>query len=223
MHLRALLGLTSVAAIALAVSTGLATAASPPPSHVLTIRLPDGQVEQIRYSGDVPPAIMIGPGGAAMPGAVEPFAADPAFAALDRMEAMMGQQSAAMLREADAMAHAAFAGADRPIPAALDDIMRHGMTPGEFSSAILVGDGAGNICTRSVTITALNGQAPHVVSHTSGNCGAAGGAATPAQMPDVTPPPANHAPLLRVRASGAHPYANLVRPIPVWSQPATTR
>ncbi len=217
MHLRALLGLTSVAAIALAASTGFATAASPPPSHVLTIQLPDGQVEQIRYSGDVPPTIMIGPGGAAMPVAVTPLAADPAFAALARIEAMMDQQSEAMLRQADAMARAAFAGADRPIPAGL------GMTPGEWGSATLVGDNGGSFCTRSVTITALNGQAPHVVSHTSGNCGAAGGAATPAQMPDVTPPPANHAPLLRVRASGAHPYANLVQPIPVWSQPATTR
>ena len=34
-------------------------------THVLTVRLPGGAVEQIRYTGNVPPEVMVAPDAAA--------------------------------------------------------------------------------------------------------------------------------------------------------------
>jgi len=52
--------LCGAAAILLAGYAGIA-AAQTPETRVLTLRLPDGQVEQIRYIGDVPPTVILAP------------------------------------------------------------------------------------------------------------------------------------------------------------------
>jgi hypothetical protein len=70
--------------------SGLAYAQSPQ-THVLTVRLPGGGIEQIRYSGNTPPQV-----------AIEP-AADPIFASFDRIAAMMDRQAEAMFQETAAL------------------------------------------------------------------------------------------------------------------------
>jgi hypothetical protein len=52
--------LTGAAALLLVGYTSVADARSPE-THVLNIRLPDGQLEQVRYTGDVAPTIVLAP------------------------------------------------------------------------------------------------------------------------------------------------------------------
>jgi hypothetical protein len=123
-------------------------------THVMTVQLPNGSIEQIRYSGDVPPQIIVAPDAASF---------ESPFAALEQMTALMNRQAEAMLRSARAMAM-------QPMP----------MTEAAFGQV----PPGGGVCMRSVQITYTgNGEQPHVVSHTSGDCGSAGGAAVPAQLP----------------------------------------
>ena len=96
------------AVIAAAGVVGAAAAASN--FRVLTVRLPDGALEQIRYLGDQPPEVSVGQ--APLPlvspafGLIGP---DPVFADLDRISADMDRSAAAMLDEARRMEAHAFA------------------------------------------------------------------------------------------------------------------
>jgi hypothetical protein len=72
------------------------TPESPHGTHVSTVRLPNGQVEQVRYTGDVPPTVTLAPD-------VAPTAyvlASP-FAMLERMSADMDRQAAALFQALD--------------------------------------------------------------------------------------------------------------------------
>jgi hypothetical protein len=96
MRFREILGLLGgVAAIACVTA---AVAAEKP--HVMTVRLPDGSVEHVRYTGDAPPRILIA-APAAQP--VAPMAAFDPFADMDRMSAMMDAQADAMMAHASEM------------------------------------------------------------------------------------------------------------------------
>ena len=117
--------LTGAAAIILAGIAGDGQGPDPANVHVLTLRLPDGRVEQIRYSGDVPPTVVLAPDAMATS-----FAPVSPFALLAQMSADMERQEAAMFRTIDAMAMPNGAG--------------FGMIP------VLAGPG---VCTRSVQIT----------------------------------------------------------------------
>jgi hypothetical protein len=81
--------LTGAAAIVLAGFAGIADAQTPAETHVMTLRLPGGQVEQVRYTGNVAPTVILAP--------------DPAFALLQRMSADMDRQAAALLQDIDAV------------------------------------------------------------------------------------------------------------------------
>ena len=109
--------------------------------HVMTVALPNGDLGQIRYYGDVPPRFVLVPAPAQQ---VLMPAADP-FAMLERISALMDLEAASMLRESAAM----------PLP------------PGALVSQ-LDGDG---VCIRTVRITYNGGAAPAVQSSTSGTCG----------------------------------------------------
>ena len=127
----------------------------------MTVRLPDGRLEQIRYTGNVPPAVIVGP-----QAIVSSFAPVSPFAMLERMSEDMEQQEAIMFRAINDMTMAN-AGGFGVIPA-------------------MSGPG---VCMRSVRITFTgNGQAPHVMSQTAGDCGAAQGRATPATLPNAAVP-----------------------------------
>jgi hypothetical protein len=205
--------MAGAAALALFGIAGAASAESPP-THVLTIQLPGGGTEQIRYAGDVPPQIVLQPDVGSLPVALGPPAGfwDTPFAGFDRIAAEMDRNAATLLRQAEAMTNASLLDADK---------LGGGAWPagGEGYSFIasLSGDG---VCTRSVTITSGgDGAQPRVVSHTSGTCGPApraiepaGQPAAPARRPDTINVKAERAP------SPAPLYAGLVHPIPAWPQ-----
>lgn len=143
---------------------------------VLSVQLPGGGVEQIQYTGDVAPRVVLVPAQSAV--AMPMFAADP-FATLDRISAMMDRQAAAMLQQVQAMTAA-------PIGA------MPGLPPGASGYSFVSTMSGNGVCTRSVQIT-YNGAnaAPKMVSSTSGNCGPAHGAQAPTQAntPAIRPTP----------------------------------
>ncbi len=149
--------------------------------HVMNVRMPDGSIEQIQYTGDVAPRVVF-----AAPRAV---AVESPFAMLERMSQEMNRQAAAMFQAMNAA---------MAMPLAAPNGLTQAAT----------GPGAG-FCMRSVQVTyAGNGQ-PQVVSHTSGNCGPAEGAA-PAALP-TAPAPRNGAKTIEVKAT--EPYQGLVHSV----------
>ena len=106
--------LAGLGSVAIAACAGLAHAGSPA-DRVLNVVLPDGGIEQIVYSGDVAPQIVLSP---AMPGDVAPIAmAQPnPFAALQQISAEMDRQMSAMM---NAMASGGMADPGALMPAAL--------------------------------------------------------------------------------------------------------
>jgi hypothetical protein len=156
--------LAGAAAIAASGFVGAATADSNP--HILTVRLPDGSVEHIRYVGDQPPEVSLDQetGPLASP-ASDLFGADAVFADLDRMSADMDRRAAAMLEEARRMEAHAFAGSD---PLLLD----FGKLPGWRGYSVVSTMSGNHICTRSVQhSSSSDGRPPRVVTRTSGDCG----------------------------------------------------
>jgi hypothetical protein len=156
--------LAGAAGIVLAGLTGLATArtvTNPAQTHVLNIRLPNGQVEQVRYTGDVPPTVILAPDTAGQ--AVFPaFGPGSPFAMLERMSADMDRQAAAIFRDIDVM------------------------PPNTAGFRIIPAFSGPGVCMRSVQATYPgNGQAPHVVSRTSGDCGPVHGSTAPVMLPSA--------------------------------------
>jgi hypothetical protein len=222
--------LAGIAAAAFGIP-GIAAAQTAEP-HVMTVRLPDGGIAQIRYTGDVAPQVSFAP--APIPElAPTPtlFGADSPFAMMERISAEMDRQTVALLRQTDAAMAEARSGA--PVAVALS-----GLTPGTESYSFVSTMSGNGVCTQSVEITSEgNGRTPRIVRHSSGNCGpAAGGSAgsvnlpaapMPAARPDVietrahparpyTAPsaPAKRPDVIYTAAKGKKPYAGLVREIP---------
>lgn len=165
--------LAATALVAAAGFAGLA-AAHVERSHVMSVRLPDGSVEHIRYQGDQPPQIRL-EAEPAQVALLAPMAADFApFAALEQISAAMDAQAAALLQQVEAGPMMAFDGASGPI--AVD----FGRLPPGASGFSMVSTSSGDgVCTRSVEYRSLgDGKAPQVVRHSSGDC--ASSAASPA-------------------------------------------
>jgi hypothetical protein len=96
MRFREILGLLGgVAAIAC-----VTAAAAAEKQHVMAVRLPDGSVEHVRYTGDTPPRILIA---APVAQPMAPMAAFDPFADMDRISAMMDAQANAMMAHASEM------------------------------------------------------------------------------------------------------------------------
>ena len=173
--------LAGIAGLAVA---GSAMATTPPKQtqpeatqaeHVLNIALPDGTIQQIRYSGDTPPAVVFTPvRQATVPIAFgDPFMAP--FADFDRIAAAMDRQMDAILRQASTMA-AQSVGPDGKIDQAAFAKMPAGTVHYSFVSS-----SSGNgTCNRSVQVTSFGpNQQPKVVSQSSGNCAGIGAPVTP--------------------------------------------
>ena len=169
-----------VAAIAAIGFCGMALAQRPQANsaiHTMTVTLPGGGVEQIRYTGPVAPKVYIG-------GAPTIFAAMPSFFGANSPFAEMERVSAAMDRQADRMfreAAAVEAGSAQPNLTAIGT-----MPTGSREYSFVSESNGGNVCSRSMVVTSNgNGAAPHVVTHTSGNCSAVAtpGFRVPAQLP----------------------------------------
>ena len=145
--------------------------------HVLTIPLPGGGVEQIRYTGDDTPRVVIAPSGVLPSGVAGAMSFDP-FSTIERISAMMDQQAAAMLRQMDDMTRVT-----------IPDVPQ-GSSGYSFVSTM---SGRG-VCSRSVRITFSSGDAaPKMISSTSGDCGPdhSGSAPTEVDQPAPAPRPAN--------------------------------
>lgn len=166
-------------ALAVAGSAGYA-AAQQPAMHTMTVKMPDGGIATIRYSGNVAPNVTFGraPWSAAFFGASSPFAA------FDRISAQMNREMDVLLRQAHMLA-LPFADSNPLFHATLhpdgnrapSGLMQYSMM------STLSGNGS---CTRSVAITSSgNGAKPHIVSQTSGHCAKTAGhakwSAAPAQ------------------------------------------
>ena len=175
--------LAGAAAIILAGYAPVARARTPE-THVLTLRLPDGQTEQVRYVGDVPPTVILAPD------VMAPETADP-FTQLQRISARMDRQAEALFNDFAALGAAQDAGFVA-VPA-------------------LSGPG---VRMHSVQITYDgSGSAPHVVSHTAGDCGASGDQAAPAAVPGA--PQARPGPRV-IEAKAPIPRRGLLRMVSDW-------
>jgi hypothetical protein len=161
-----------VAALAVAGFAGIAAAQGLRP-QVMTLRLPDGTVEQINYAGTVAPEVSF----SAMPmttGYVPMsalFGTNPPFAELDRISAIMDRQAAQMLQQAAALSAQS---------AALTPTMVTQLPAGAQGYEFISTMNGNNVCSKSMEIISQgNGAAPRVITHTSGNCAAGPGFQVP--------------------------------------------
>jgi hypothetical protein len=190
-----------IAALAAIGFCGIAAAQSPQ-THVMTIALPGGGVEQIRFAGPVAPQIYVSavpaPIVSALPVA---FGGSSPFAELERISAAMDRQADQMFREAAALSAE---------PAQMSQTTLASLPAGTQEYQFVSMMNGSGVCSRSVEITSAgNGAAPRVVTHTSGNCAAAPGFQVPTQLP-VAPAPSNGPRMIMTNANSAHPYAGLV-------------
>jgi hypothetical protein len=165
-------GISSAAVIGFA---GLAKAESVA-VHTMTVQLPGGGVETIRYAGDVAPKIVVAPAGPVTPA----VAYVPGFENFRLIEAQMDRQMDMMMRQARAMQMMPMMGMPN-----MNQLMEAAARNG------------GGFCAQSMSITATgNGQPAKVVTHSVGNCG--GEAATSGggnQANDVQATPASARPI----------------------------
>lgn len=136
--------------------------------HQMTIQLPDGGTETIRYTGDVAPKVSIveAPFDIAWPAPIA-FGFAPSFAALDRIASDMDRQMDAIRRQAQTMAN--WPADNRGLSeAALQNLGR-----GTSAYSVVSESFGDNVCTGMTQITTRpDGGKPKVVSRTSGNCDA---------------------------------------------------
>lgn len=177
-------------------------AAQTPQTHVLTVRLPGGGVEQIYYTGSVAPQVFVTPA----PAAVEYlpmsalFGAASPFAELDRVSAAMDRQAAQMLRAAAALAAA---------PAQLDATAASALPAGGREYSFVATSSGNGVCTQSVEITSEGNGPPRVVRHTSGNCAALPQLRVPTEQP-AQPIPSNGPRMIMTKATGTAPAAGRI-------------
>lgn len=158
--------LAGATAVLLSATCGAAVARSPE-IHTMTVRLPGGGVEEIRYTGDVAPQVVVTPHDAAadIGWPVAFFGPDSVFADMARISAEMNRQMDLVLRNARSLAEE---------PGTLTEI-NAGKLPAGAQSYSFVSTVSGNgVCAKSVEITARgDGQKPQVVSKSWGDCGKA--------------------------------------------------
>jgi len=217
-NLKTALG-AGVAAVAAIGFCGMALAQGPQ-VHTMTVTLPGGGIEQIQYTGPVAPQVTVSDAPAPILAAMPSFfGTNSPFAEMERISAAMDRQADRMFQEAAALQ----SGAVQPNLTAIGELPAGAREYSFVSTA----DG-GNVCSRSMVITSQgNGAAPHVVTHTSGDCSAVGapGFRVPTQLPVA--PQLNNGPRMimtkdaparpytaprtvMAKASGARPYRGLV-------------
>jgi hypothetical protein len=168
---------TALAAAATAVVVGIAglAAAAISNAHTMTVRLPDGSVEQIHYLGDKPPQVTFQSGSAAVPGfaaIADPFGPGSPFSDLERMSAIMERQSQALLQQMVSLPDVAWGS-----KGGLQTTDLGGLPAGVRSYSVVSTLSGNGVCTRSVHYRSFgDGKQPQVVTHTSGNCGVPQGA-----------------------------------------------
>ena len=204
----ALLG--GIAALALAGLAGTA-AAQDSNTHVMKVQLPGGGVAEIRYTGNVPPQVVVANGPASL-AAFDPspslFGPDSPFGMMERVSAEMDRQAAVMLARAESLAAQARTGSPQVIETALGK-----MPPGSAGYSYVSTLSSNGVCTQSVEITSQGNGAPKVVSHSSGNCGPGTSAAGPVNLPVAHPPAKDGPDLILTQAKEPKLYLTSVRKV----------
>jgi hypothetical protein len=151
------MGILRAAALAGTASLTLAgaSAAREPSTHVLTIALPDGSVEQIRYTGNVPPNIYFARGPQAFAPRPSFFAPFPSFAELDRIFAEINRQAAALFQEAESLASLPPAP-----PSGVSEAALSRLPPGSRSYSFVATFSGNGVCTQSLEVTSGGNGAP---------------------------------------------------------------
>ncbi|MGV1792837.1 hypothetical protein [Rhizobium sp. A37_96] len=165
-----LIGAGLIAAAGLA-SQALAQQQTRPPAtrHQMTVRLPDGSLEVIRYSGDQPPAVEFR--GASDPTsytvtAFDPFDDASPFAEMQRISAEMDRETAAMFNNAQFLAQ---------WPAGADNVMKIDLSrlPKGAQGYTMISTTSGKgTCTRITEYISSGSDKPQVRTSSSGNCDA---------------------------------------------------
>ncbi|MBV8455902.1 MAG: hypothetical protein JO122_04735 [Acetobacteraceae bacterium] len=200
--------LVAVAALAVAGLSGVA-AARDLNTHVMTVEVPGGGVAEIRYTGDVPPQVVLSPTPTTL-SALPPFgaffgSASP-FAELERLSAVMDREAPSLMRQAELLARGPAFGGNQLIEAG-----PRSLPPGTTSYTMVSTWSGNGVCSQSVEITSpANGGKPRVVSHSSGNCGSAPSVVGPVGTPTV-PQPTHRPDMIETGLHGNAPYPGLVR------------
>ena len=163
MHTLRTLVMAGAAAAVLCGACGTA-AAENAQSHVMTIRLPGGTIEEIRYTGNVAPRVVVSPERMPVdfgwPAAF--FGPDSAFAELDRISAAMNRQMDVMLHNAEALAGE---------PGLVREIDAGNLPPGTQGYSFVSTMSGNGVCGKSIEITSRgDGRKPQVVSKSWGDC-----------------------------------------------------
>jgi hypothetical protein len=207
--------LAGIAAVALIGSAGAAVAQSAD-THVMQVRLPDGGIGEIYYTGNVPPKVVITSAPAFL-AAFDPmpslFGPDSPFAMMERISAEMDQQMATMLARAEGLAVQARSGSPQAVETSFGNL-----PPGTTGYSYISTMSSNGVCTRSMQITSTgSGAPPKVVSHSSGNCGSESGAApgdnAPVNLPVARPPAINGPDLIQTKAKEPKLYTTMVRQV----------
>lgn len=137
-------------------------------SHVMQIRLPDGSLEQIRYTGDTPPVVRLQPGGAPIAYAwpEDVFGLDSPFAALERLSAQMDRDAAVLFQQAQDIPDPLIAW-----PGGLTQVDLGKLPPGMSGYSVVSTVSDGRVCTRTVQYgpSGSSGRLT-AVTHVSGDC-----------------------------------------------------
>lgn len=166
------------AAVVAAVGLAAAAAAEIKHNHVLTIRLPNGSQEQILYVGDTPPEVRLQPGltpFTPIP-AADPFGPDSPFAALQRLDAQMDREAAALLQQARSLSDPLF---DRAGGSMQVDWSK--LPAGASGYSVVSTMSGGKVCTQTTQYgpAGSSGQM-NAVTRVSGDCNASGGSSSSA-------------------------------------------
>jgi hypothetical protein len=155
------------------------------PVHVMSVRMPDGSVQQIHYVGDVAPHVVVQPV-AAMDPMLAAFGPDSPFAMMDRISAQIDAQMAGMMQQTATM--------QRMTPAQLQQTAMASAPNGATSfTMISTTNGNGVTCSQSVRSVSMgDGKAPQVIRTASDGCGKPG--MDQAKAPTLTSAPAAQAP-----------------------------
>jgi hypothetical protein len=156
--------MAGAAAVALWGACGTAAAGNAQ-THVMTIRLPGGAVEEIRSTGNVAPQVVVSPERTPTDFGwpVAYFGPNLAFAELDRISAAMNRQMDVMLQNAQTLAAE---------PGLVTEIDAGKLPSGAQGYSFVSTMSDNGVCGKSVEINSRgDGQKPKVVSKSWGDCG----------------------------------------------------
>jgi len=164
--------------------------------HQMTVRLPDGSLEMIRYSGNQPPVVTFpGDPDAALITAFDSFGDASPFAEMERISAAMDRETAAMLDNIRLFAHS---------PDASDNLMNVDLSrlPKGAKGYTMISTTSGKgTCTQITEYFNSGHSKPQVRTSSSGNCGALQGSTAKTARAPSPQPASKHLPSGVIEAS----------------------